>query len=133
MSEYVESDKIKAHFQMRRGKVKDIKTCDDIPREAELVYIRDDNDNYYAYLVGDGKTPMKDLPIFYNKEDIEILKQQFNGLGSAVETINDRINKTNDTFGSHINAMKIAYKFEIGVSFGVGIIGIILGILGIIF
>lgn len=109
-----------------------------IPAKGEFVHIEDD-DKIIGIKIGDGKTPLNELEIFYNKKDMDFWIQDTT---NTVITLNQRVldlvkfanglKKENDRLISHINAMKLAYKFKFYFAYLLAALAIIFAIVGIV-
>ena len=109
-----------------------------IPAKGEFVHIEDD-DKIIGIKIGDGKTPLNELEIFYNKKDMDLWRQDTT---NTVITLNQRVldlakfvnslKEENERLISHINAMKLAYKFKFYFSYLLAGLAIILAIVGIV-
>ena len=89
-----------------------------IPAKGEFVHIYDD-DKIIGIKLGDGKTPLNELEAFYNKRDMDLWKQNTdNSFITLTQQILDLVKfanglkEENERLISHINAMKLAYKFK---------------------
>ena len=109
-----------------------------IPAKGEFVHIEDD-DKIIGIKIGDGKTPVNELEIFYNKKDMDLWRQDTT---NTVITLNQRVldlakfanglKEENERLISHINAMKLAYKFKFYFAYLLAGFAIILAIIGIV-
>ena len=109
-----------------------------IPAKGEFVHIEDD-DKIIGIKIGDGKTPLNELEAFYNKKDMDIWKQS---TSNSIITLNQRaldlakfangLKEENERLISHINAMKLAYKFKFYFAYLLAGLAIILAIVGIV-
>ena len=109
-----------------------------IPAKGEFVHIEDD-DKIIGIKIGDGKTPLNELEIFYNKKDMDLWRQDTT---NTVITLNQRVldlakfvnslKEENERLISHINAMKLAYKFKFYFAYLLAGLAIILAIVGIV-
>ena len=109
-----------------------------IPAKGEFVHIEDD-DKIIGIKIGDGKTPLNELEIFYNKKDMDLWRQDTT---NTVITLNQRVldlakfanalKEENERLISHINAMKLAYKFKFYFAYLLAGLAIILAIIGIV-
>lgn len=103
-----------------------------IPFKGEFIAV-EDNNNIIGFKLGDGKTPFDKLEIFYNKKDMDFWKQDTT---NTVITLNQRVldlakfanglKEENGRLISHINAMKLAYKFKFYFAYSLSGLAIIL-------
>ena len=109
-----------------------------IPAKGEFIHIEDD-DKIIGIKIGDGKTPLNELEIFYNKKDMDFWIQDTT---NTIITLNQRVldlvkfanglKEENNRLISHINAMKLAYKFKFYFAYLLAGLAIILAIVGIV-
>ena len=109
-----------------------------IPAKGEFVHIYDD-DKIIGIKIGDGKTPLNELEAFYNKRDMDLWKQNTdNSFITLTQQILDLVKfanglkEENERLISHINAMKLAYKFKFYFAYLLAGLAIILAIVGIV-
>lgn len=109
-----------------------------IPAKGEFVHIYDD-DKIIGIKLGDGKTPLNELEAFYNKRDMDLWKQNTdNSFITLTQQILDLVKfanglkEENERLISHINAMKLAYKFKFYFAYLLAGLAIILAIVGIV-
>ena len=109
-----------------------------IPAKGEFVHIYDD-DKIIGIKIGDGKTPLNELEAFYNKRDMDLWKQNTNNsFITLTQQILDLVKfanglkEENERLISHINAMKLAYKFKFYFAYLLAGLAIILAIIGIV-
>ena len=109
-----------------------------IPAKGEFVHIYDD-DKIIGIKLGDGKTPLNELEAFYNKRDMDLWKQNTdNSFITLTQQILDLVKfanglkEENERLISHINAMKLAYKFKFYFAYLLAGLVIILAIVGIV-
>lgn len=103
-----------------------------IPFKGEFITV-EDNDKIIGFKLGDGKTPFDKLEIFYNKKDMDFWTQDTT---NSVITLNQRVldlakfanglKEENERLISHINAMKLAYKFKFYFAYSLSGLAIIL-------
>ena len=103
-----------------------------IPAKGEFIAV-EDNDNIIGFKLGDGKTSLDKLEIFYNKKDMDLWTQDTT---NTVITLNQRVldlakfanglKEENERLISHINAMKLAYKFKFYFAYSLSGLAIIL-------